>query len=483
MRQFSYALLASLLPAVLAIPRKAPHGTAPAPFHSGIVTPYDAKNATEAPIRTDNAGEDTRTTLRRTRIATRTLLIPDASSSPSPLSNTESPLETDVPVESPVIKHVFTSTPEASLCGSTTVTVTADNVITVTVTAGQSATPEAVSKESTPVIITKGPSTKLTSSTVAVVVPTSTPKTFAVVSRGTTPTTTVKATVAPSVTPEAEAEAEEASPSVTPEPIASPSVTSDAESLLPITSNPPVVGSPKAGIVGKRGLLVTGDHMDATVDAFANAEKITWMLNWYSGPPKTLPSRIEFVPENYGKQSDLDGEWTRNAKKAIEKGATHFIGFGETHTDNDKLFMTPNDAVTLWLEKLQPYTNKVKVSAPSTLQTGHEWLQEFLDKSEARGCDVGFLAIHWFWKCTEYKDFQSNVEKGIAMAKGKPVWIDNFECTGSEEEQIAFLDKAVPYLESLDGIERYAYVPSDAQPFLASDGKSMSKLGQHYANL
>lgn len=480
MHQFSYALLASLLPAVLAIPRKAPYGTAPASFPSGIVTPYDAKNATEAPIRTNNAGEDTLTTIRRTRIATRTLIVPDASSSPSHLSNSESPLETEVPVESPVIRHLLTTTPEASFCGATTVTVTADNLVTVTVTAGQSATPEAVSKASKSAIITNGPSKELPSSTVAVVVPTSTSKSVAIVSRGKTPTTTLKVTVLPSVTPEAEVGT---SPSVTPERKASPSVTPAAESILPITSNPPVVGSPKAGIVGKRGLLVTGDHMDATVDAFANAEKITWMLNWYSGPPKTLPSRIEFVPENYGKQSDLDGEWTRNAKKAIENGATHFIGFGETHTDNDKLFMTPNDAVTLWLEKLQPYTNKVKVSAPSTLQTGHEWLQEFLDICEKRGCDVGFLAIHWFWKCTEYKDFQSNVEKGIAMAKGKPVWIDNFECTGSEEEQIAFLSKAVPYLESLGGIERYAYVPTDGQPFLASDGKSRSKIGEHYANL
>lgn len=479
MHQFSFALLASLLPAVLAIPRNVPYGTAPAPLHTGIATPYGTKNATEAPIRTGNEDEDTRTTIHRTRIATRTLLVPDASS--SPLSNTQSPLESDPPVLSPVIKKLLTATPEASFCGPTTVTVTADNVVTVTVTAGQSATPEAatkaISKASTPVIFTQGPSTQLPSSTVAIVVPVSTPKTLIVVSPSKTPTASLKATITPSVTPEAVQ-----SPSITPEAIASPSVTLD-NSVKPVTSNPPLVGSPKTGIVGKRGLLVTGDHMDATVDAFANAEKITWMLNWFSGAPKTLPARIEFVPENYGKQSDLDGEWTRNAKIAIEKGATHFIGFGETHTDNDKLFMTPNDAVTLWLEKMQPYTNKVKVSAPSTLQTGHEWLQEFLDKCEARGCDVGFLAIHWFWKCTEYKDFQDNVEKGITMAKGKPVWIDNFECIGSEEEQIAFLSKAVPYLESLAGIERYAYVPTDGQPFLASDGKSLSKVGQHYASL
>lgn len=475
MHQFSFALLASLLPAVLAIPRNAPYGTAPAPLHSGIVTPYGTKNATEAAIRTGNAGEDTRTTIRRTRIATRTLLVPGATS--SPFSNTESPLESDAPVLSPVIKHVLTATPEASSCGLATVTVTANNVVTVTVTAGQSATPEAVTKASTPVIFTEGPSTVLPTSTVAIVVPDSTPETFAVVSPSTTPTAILEATIIPSVTPEAVT-----SPSVTPEAIASPSVTSDT-SIQPVTSNPPVVGSPKTGIVGKRGLLVTGDHMDATVNAFANAEKITWMLNWFSGPPTTLPARIEFVPENYGKESDLDGEWTRNAKTAIEKGATHFIGFGETHTDNAKLFMTPNDAVTLWLEKMQPYTNKVKVSAPSTLQTGHPWLQEFLDTCEARGCDVGFLAIHWFWKCTEYKDFQDNVDEGVAMAKGKPVWIDNFECIGSEDEQIDFLSKAVPYLEAHDGIERYAYVPTDGQPFLAADGKSMSKLGQHYANL
>lgn len=473
MHQFSLALLASLLPAVLAIPRNARYGTAPA--HSAIVTPYGTRNATEAAIRTGNAGEGTRTTVRRTRVATRTLLVPGAASSPA-LSNTESPLESDAPVLSPVIRHVVSTTPASSSCGSATVTVTADNdVVTVTVTAGQSATPNAVSKSSTPLILTEGPSTGLPSSTIAIVVPASTPNTFAVVSPSTTATASLEATIIPSVTPEAVE-----SPSVSPEAIASPSVTSDT-SVQPITSNPPVVGSPKIGIVGKRGLLVTGDHMDDTVDAFANAEKITWMLNWYSGPPKTLPARIEFVPENYGKQSDINGEWTRNAQTAIQKGATHFIGFGETHTDNAQLYMTPTDAVTLWLEKLQPYTNKVKVSAPSTLQTGHPWLQEFLDNCESRGCDVGFLAIHWFWKCTEYKDFQDNVDEGVAMAKGKPVWIDNFQCTGSEQEQIDFLSKAVPYLEAHDGIERYAYVPTDGQPFI--DGKSLSKIGQHYASL
>ena len=474
MHQFNIALLASLLPAVLAIPRNSPYGTAPAPLHSAIVTPYGTKNATEGAIRTGNAGEDTRTTIRRTRVATRTRLVSGAASS-SALSNTESPLESDAPVFSPVIKHVFTTAPKASSCGSATVTVTADNVVTVTVTAGQSATPEAVSEASTPLILTEGPSTELPSSTIAIVVGTSTPKTFAVVSPRTTSTASLAATIIPSVTTEAVV-----SPLITPEAIASPSVTSNT-SVQPVTSNPPVVGSPKVGIVGKRGLLVTGDHMDDTVNAFANAEKITWMLNWFSGPPTTLPARIEFVPENYGKESDLDGEWTRNAKTAIEKGATHFIGFGETHTDNAKLFMTPTDAVTLWLEKMQPYTNKVKVSAPSTLQTGHPWLQEFLDNCQARGCDVGFLAIHWFWKCTEYKDFQDNVEEGVAMAKGKPVWIDNFQCTGSEQEQADFLSKAVPYLEAHDGIERYAYVPTDGQPFI--NGKSLSNLGQHYASL
>lgn len=67
------------------------------------------------------------------------------------------------------------------------------------------------------------------------------------------------------------------------------------------------------------------------------------------------------------------------------------------------------------------------------------------------------------------------------MAKGKPVWIDNFQCTGTEQEQIDFLSKAVPYLEAHDGIERYAYVPTDGQPFI--DGKSLSNIGQHYASL
>ncbi len=485
MPQFSLALLASLLPVVLAYPQYGPIGTAPAPFKSVVATPLGTSNATVAPIQTGQAGGDRRTTLRRTRFQfeTRTVI-------PSPPSNTESPIQTDAsdaPVSSPVVvpieKHLTSKATEAGTCGAATVTVTSENVITVTVTAGPSATPVPVVQSSTVVpVLTKAPLKELATSTTAIVLaPKSTPVTPA-------DTAVVLPSSSTSVTPADTAVVLPSShTSVTPQATVLPSVTpsvTPVASTLPLTSTAAIVGPPKTGKVGgKRGLLVSGNTMDALVDAAGNSPKISWMVNWFSAPPKTLPSRIEFVPENYGKQSDLDGEWTRNAKTAIANGATHFLGFGEAHTDNDKLHMEPAEAVSLWMDKLQPYTKNVKVSAPSIVQTGHEWLVDFLNKCEAAGCDIGFLAIHWFWKCTEYADFQSNVQKGIDMAKGKPVWIDNFQCSGSEQEQIDFLSKAVPYLDGLDSIERYAYVPTDSPSFLDASGKTLSTLGQHYVNL
>ncbi len=242
--------------------------------------------------------------------------------------------------------------------------------------------------------------------------------------------------------------------------------------------------STTSGSRSKRGILVSGDAQAELVKAFNNSPKISWLVNWYSGPPGDMSPNIEFVPENYGKESDFDGTWTRNAKAAIEAGATHFLGFGETHTDNAKLHMEPGEAVDFWMKEMHPYTNQVKVSAPSIVQPGWPWLTEFLEKCEVAGCDVGFLTIHWFWKCSEIEDFKTNTQKGITLAKGtKPVWIDNFGCSGSVEEQIAFLAEALPYLESTPEVERYAYVALDKETgFLDQSGQGLSQLGQYYAN-
>lgn len=258
----------------------------------------------------------------------------------------------------------------------------------------------------------------------------------------------------------------------------------------PTTSSNDAPSIPLAKPGNKRGIIADGRESKAIVAAFNNAPKVTWLGNWYSGPPPNLDSHIEFVPQNYGKQSDIapDFGWTANAKKAVAKGGKNFLSFGEPETPNDKLHMEPQEAVDLFMKEMQPYAGDVRLGAPSVTQPDRDlaWLSQFLDLCDAAGCSISFVCVHWIWTASEERieDFKSTVTKTIKIAKGRPVWVDNFQANGSDEEQRNFLNGVLPWLESNLDVERYAYVSparSTGTGFLNADG-SMSSLGEFYAN-
>ncbi len=252
-----------------------------------------------------------------------------------------------------------------------------------------------------------------------------------------------------------------------------------------VVSSPAICTSPSfPPIRCKRGTLISGNYADALVAAFSNSPKICWTSNWYSAPFKNIPSSVQFVPQDYGKDSNLDGTWTKNADTAIKNGATHFLGFGEPHTDGS-LHMEPQEAVNLWMKDLQPYTCKVNVGAPSIVQNGRDWLIQFLDLCATAGCRIGFITCHWYWRADQFEDFKSNVLKCIDVANGRwPVWIANFQPSGDAAAQKAFIAQALPWLEAQDPVKRYAMVNIDKGPdgFLDSSGTGLSDLGAYYAN-
>lgn len=244
---------------------------------------------------------------------------------------------------------------------------------------------------------------------------------------------------------------------------------------------PPPVVTP---IRCKRGLVISGSYADALVKAFSNSPKICWMENWYSGPFKNLAPSIKFIPQDYGKESNLDGTWTRNAETAIANNATHFLGFGEPHTDGH-LHMEPAEAVSLWLKDIEPYACRVKLGAPSIVQTGRPWLIDFISKCEAAGCTISFLSCHWYWRPDQFEDFKDSINKCIQLANGKyPVWVTNFQASGDSAAQTAFIEKAVPWLESVSQVQQYGYVAIDKDNgFLDSNQQGLSALGKRYADM
>lgn len=392
---------------------------------------------------------------------------------------------------------------QSDTCDSEAATVTSYPTVTVTVTAtadnGQAAT------SSSPVQSSQTSSIKVVDQDIETPVP-EVPKTSA------TPTSEVATTeskvpasiiAVPQVSqsststkvqvPEVNTESFKAPTTLVPTPKPTKAVASiQTRTVVPVkaTSAASIVPSPDASSSsGKRGILASGSDTALLVAAFNHSSKITWLVDWYSAPPPNLDSHIEFVPQNYGKQSDIAPkfEWTANAKNAIKKGDKYFLSFGEPETPNDKLHMEPQEAVDLFMKEMQPYAGSVTLGAPSVTQPDRDlaWLSEFLDLCDAAGCSIGFVCVHWIWSASEahIQDFKNVVTKAIGIAKGKPVWVDNFAASGTNAEQQNFLNGVLPWLDANDAVGRYAYVSpsrSTGTGFLNADG-SISSLGEFYA--
>ena len=380
------------------------------------------------------------------------------------------------------------------------ITTTVDVTVTVTATAtsGQAPPAEAADSEAASPT-TSGPSP------VQLLGATDTPNTVLASSPGSVaaaPAVAAAQTKAPA-TPKKESgsssvpavQAVAASPikaSATPEKASSSaSVTAVKAAAAPSTkaSSTPKTGS-SATSGSKRGLVMPcgGADTDFLVEAFNNQPGIKWAANWYSAPPGNLSSNIDFVPQDYHFDDSDFNTWNQNAKKAISEGQKYLLSFGEPETaDGAQSPQGVQAAAQGWMKFMQPYSGQVSLGGPAVLQNTNDfdWLSQFLDACDSLGCDIGFIAIHWMWEASQVESFKTAITNATTIANGKPVWVDNFSASGSNEEQQAFLNEVVPWMEANDKIERYAYVSPDRTTgtgFLNADG-SISSLGTFYANL
>jgi hypothetical protein len=246
----------------------------------------------------------------------------------------------------------------------------------------------------------------------------------------------------------------------------------------------------------KRGIAY-GHHTDADLAAVSPA--VAWSYNWAYVPDSELgagahPSLgVEYVPMVWGGTFDVNA-----ITAAIPAGATTLLGFNEPNF-GEQSNLSAAQAAALWpdVENIADARGLTLVSPAVNFCGGDcqdtnpfDYLDDFFAACD--GCRVDAVAFHVYVGCNppganKAQWLIDHVET-YKTRFSQPLWLTEFACTGatSFDEQKAFLEDAVAYLENEPRIARYAwfsgrFVGIPYVDLLGDDGE-LTPLGAAYVN-
>lgn len=259
----------------------------------------------------------------------------------------------------------------------------------------------------------------------------------------------------------------------------------------------------------KRGLAY--NDRSPPLDIFLSHPKITWAHSW-SALDFSLPPQLEFVPTLPDLSAYSISHWPSHLQRALSRktispaAKTQYVmSFNEPDQHDQKAFMDPSAAAAAYKQYISPLSSSssppsgriIKVGSPSVTNgvdpsMGLNYLSAFLSAC-GPDCPIDFVPIHWYGcpagSCPVSEDvtlFKKQITDAMIAAKGKPIWIPEFQRLGDQDGQVEFLAAVLPWLDADEQsqIERYAYFMA-ADGFLLDDrsgGGRLSKVGEIYVS-
>ena len=236
----------------------------------------------------------------------------------------------------------------------------------------------------------------------------------------------------------------------------------------------------------------TGGDLSAQPDVGAS-----WYYTWgYSLTRGQTAEAREYVPMSWGAGGAEDTVIPRY--RAMDQ-VTSLLGFNESDNCEDQSGQYRNlcDVPTAvgFFRNLQKAGLRLGSPAPREggAQSDTSWLSRFIDQSEAADVRIDFVALHWYdWGSNpaahpnapaseiflRFKTYLSNAYHRYR----RPLWITEFNANihRPTATQDAFLELALPYLEALGYVERYAWFqPSTGTGDFFADGQ-LTTTGEIY---
>jgi len=192
-----------------------------------------------------------------------------------------------------------------------------------------------------------------------------------------------------------------------------------------------------------------------------------WFYNWTPRPrPGEEKVRAEFVPMIWD-EKDVTDEALEEVKAG---GYSALLGFNEPDS-RGQANMSVERAIALWPKLMG---TGLRLGSPGTTQ-GARWLDEFMQEADRRGYRVDFICLHWYGDITK-PDAVEDLRRYLTaywQRYKRPLWLTEFSgadwkwCTRRPvtfEDNARFARGAIPMLESLPFVERYAWFSSKVTP-------------------
>ena len=199
-----------------------------------------------------------------------------------------------------------------------------------------------------------------------------------------------------------------------------------------------------------------------------------WFYDW--GFRRGSQPNYEYVPMTWGHTSTSAANIGIIANKDT---VTHILGFNESDNCSDQSGQFGNlcqPAVAVDYAQYLMHTG-FRIGSPAPRENGPTtWLREFNTIAKERDVRFDFVAVHWYdWGANtpntstssadaifnRFKTYLANVYALYQL----PIWITEFNANPKRDSNIQaeFLKLALPYLETLPYVERYAYFQPNPQ--------------------
>ncbi|MHB0755943.1 glycosyl hydrolase [Polaribacter sp. M15] len=214
----------------------------------------------------------------------------------------------------------------------------------------------------------------------------------------------------------------------------------------------------------------------------------TWNYRWGNDGESTTAIQVD--PMSWGAGG------TGNPRIPLYIGkykATHVLGFNEPDDCNAQSGQYNNlcqvDVAVGFYKNLMK-TGMRMVSPNGREEAPFGWLKEFRNKANAQDIRIDVIGVHWYdWGSNPknspnanpqdiFNRFKNYLQRVYDLYK-LPIWITEFNGNPnrSTASNLGFMKLALPYLESLDYVERYAWFqPSSGTADYYSDPEDFSTI-------